>query len=467
MLSKIDYNMVIKIQKRYRILEKQVREIEKNVQNIHSEFREIDEYISDNLQNAFLENIYRGTSDRGISDRGISDDQETRKKDLTMMSKLSVERPLTTHVNDKPYPYDDINDITDKPPTDNFSSDKPPTDNFSSDKPPTDNFSSDNPPTDNFSSDKPPTDNFSSDKPPTDNFSSDKPPTDDFSSDKPHTNDFSSDKQSADLSSSADLSADYSYTKTYSAQLQYPIQDLAMNVADYVESNPDLTEITFLYCCFSINKENIIPFVLYSVDSKSQFPSMTANATDDVTKYVNDIIQGGTFVGYIPDTSIIYLFYNFPTPESLPGKRATINELYHLKSVDEIAVDETIISLFAQNKELIHILDLETNEEIDIPFSGYLCGLDDKNAVINIDENEEDDIPLFTEDIFGIGLEGDYYYLTTHRLDKVSSRYAIFPLDGINYDKLIEDYSEYNSVYYKSDKYDLWAITSVKQIGKI
>jgi hypothetical protein len=430
--------MVIKIQKRYRILEKQVREIEKNVQNIHSEFREIDQYISDNLQNAFLENIYRGTSDQ---------DQLTRKKDLTMMSKLSVDRPFTTHVNYKPYSYDDINDITDKPVFDDFSSDKPPTDDFSSDKPPTDNFSSD----------KPPTDNFSSDKPPTDDFSSDKPPTDDFSSNK---------QSAADLESSAD----YSYTKTYSAQLQYPIQDLAMNVADYVESNPDLTEITFIYCCFSINKDNIVPFVLYSVDSKAKFPSMIAKATDDVTKYVNDVINGGTFVGYIPDTSTIYLFYNFPEPGSLPGKRATINELCHLKSVDEIAVDESIVTLFTQNKELIHILDLETDEQIDIPFSGYLCGLDDKNMVINIDENEEDDIPLFTDDIFGIGLEGDFYYLTTHKLNKAdttSSRYAIFPLDGINYDKLIEDYSEYNSVYYKSDIHDFWAITSVKQIGKI
>jgi hypothetical protein len=409
--------MVIKIQKRYRILEKQVREIEKNVQNIHSEFREIDQYISDNLQNAFLENIYRGTSDQDQ----VTSDQLTKEKDLTMISKLSVDRPLTTHVNYKPYPYDDINDITDKPLSDDFSSDKPPTDDFSSDK----------------------------------------PPTDDFSSDKPPTDDFSSDKQST---------ADYSYTKTYSAQLQYPIQDLAMNVDDYVESNPDLTEITFIYCCFSINKENIIPFVLYSVDSKSQFPSTIAKATDDVTKYVNDVINGGTFVGYIPNTSTIYLFYNFSEPDSLPGKHATINELCHLKSVDEIAVDESIVALFTQNKELIHILDLETNEEIDIPFSGYLCGLDDKNTVINIDENEEDDIPLFTDDIFGIGLEGDFYYLTTHKLNKAdttSSRYAIFPLDGINYDKLIEDYSEYNSVYYKSDIHDFWAITSVKQIGKI
>ena len=393
MLSKIDYNMIIKVQKRYRILEKQVREIEKNIQNIHSEFREIDEYISDNLQNAFLENIY-------------SDN------DLSQKSKLSGERPFTADMED------DLMEMTDK----EVSSDK-----------------------------------------------EDKQ-SDDLSTDD---DDVSSDKQSEDLSED-DSSTNYSYTKTYSAQLQYPIQDLAMNVADYVDSNPDLTEITFIYCCFSINKDNIVPFVVYSVDTNNDivsFPSMTAKATDDVNKYITDVIKVGTFVGYIPDTSTIYLFYNFAEPDSLPGKRATINELCHLKSVDEIAVDESIITLFAQNKQLIHILDLETNEQINIPFSGYLCGLDDKKAVINIDENEEDDIPLFTDDIFGIGLEGDYYYLTTHKLDvsrrEDAQRYAIFHLDGINFDKPDQDYSEYNSVYYKSDKRDFWAITSVKQIGKI
>ena len=380
MLSKIDYNMIIKVQKRYRILEKQVQEIEKNIQNIQGEFREIDEYISDNLQNAFLENIYRDNN-------------------LSPMNKLSDERHFTTDMED------DLMEMTDK----------------------------------------------------------------DDSSDK-QSEDLSSDKQSEDLSTDDDESTNYSYTKTYSVQLQYPIQDLAMNVADYVDSNPEFTEITFIYCCFSINKDNIVPFVVYSVDINNDivsFPSMKTKDTDDINKYVNDVITDGTFVGYIPNTSTIYLFYNFAT---LPSKRATINELYHLKSVDEIAVDESIITLFAQNKELIHILDLETDEQIDIPFSGYLCGLNDKNVVINIDENEEDDIPLFTEDIFGIGLEGDFYYLTTHRLDKAdttSSRYVIFPLDGINYDKTVKDYSEYNSVYYKSDKHDFWAITSVKQIGKI
>ena len=391
MLSKIDYNMIIKVQKRYRILEKQVREIEKNIQNIHSEFREIDEYISDNLQNAFLENIY-------------SDN------DLSRMSKLSGERPFTADMED------DLMEMTDK----EVSSDK-------------DNKQSED---------------------------KDKQSEDE-------------DKQSDDLSED-DSSTNYSYTKTYSAQLQYPIQDLAMNVADYVDSNPELTEITFIYCCFSINKDNIVPFVVYNVDTNNDivsFPSMTAKATDDVNKYITDVIKVGTFVGYIPDTSTIYLFYNFAEPDSLPGKRATINELCHLKSVDEIAVDESIIALFAQNKQLIHILDLETNEQINIPFSGYLCGLDDKNAVINIDENAEDDIPLFTDDIFGVGLEGDYYYLTTHKLDvsrrEDAQRYAIFPLDGINFDKPDQDYSEYNSVYYKSDKRDFWAITSVKQIGKI
>ena len=439
MLSKIDYNMVIKIQKRYRILEKQVRDIEKNVQNINNEFREIDQYISDNLQDAFLENIYG---------KATSDPDQDQDQNTTMMSKLSVERPFTTHKSE------------DK------SSDELSTDDSLSDGSLSDGSLSDDSLSDDSLSDDSLSDGLNeiTDKP-SDDLSSPRG----FSADDLSTNDFSADNLSDDDSSTDDSS----YTKTYSAQLQYPIQDLAMNVADYVESNPEFTEFTFLYCCFSINKENIVPFVLYSVDSNNgtaQFPSMTANATDDVNKYVNDVIKGGTFVGYIPDKSIVYLFYSFTDPESLPGKRATINELYHLNSVDEVAVDEPIIKLFAQNKELIPILDLETDKQIDTPCSGYLCGLDDKKAVINVGENEEDDSPLFTDDIFGVGLEGDFYYLTTHKLDKTnttSSRYAIFPLDGINFDKSIQDYSEYNSVYYKSDKHDFWAITSVKQIGKI
>jgi hypothetical protein len=425
MLSKIDYNMVIKIQKRYRILEKQVRDIEKNVQNINNEFREIDQYISDNLQNAFLENIYGKAESNQAEDK---DKDKDKDKDSKMMSKLSVDTPFTTYGNN--------NNLFNKP-IDDLSKD---------------DFLSDGL-------------NEITDKP-SDDSSADDSSAGDFLSDDLSVDDLSVDDLSVD-----DLSVDdSSYTKTYSAQLQYPIQDLAMNVVDYIDSNPDLTEITFLYCCFSINKDNIVPFVLYSVDSNNgtvRFPSMKANATDDISKYVNDIIKGGTFVGYIPDKPVVYLFYSFPDPESLPGKRATINELYHLTSVDEVAVDEPIIKLFAQNKELIHILDLETDKQIDTPFSGYLCGLDDKKAVINVGEIEEDDFPLFTDDIFGVGLEGDYYYLTTHRINKVSSRYAIFPLDGINFDKSIQDYSEYNSVYYKSDKHDFWAITSVKQIGKI
>jgi hypothetical protein len=177
------------------------------------------------------------------------------------------------------------------------------------------------------------------------------------------------------------------------------------------------------------------------------------------------------FTGYIPDAtnpSIIYMFFNVLTPKLLSGKDATINELCHLKSVDGINIDETVDKLFTQNGDLLYIAELETSEHIPVPFSGYLCRMDDENRITNVvKEEEEDDIQIFTTDIFNVGLQDDFYYLTTKSLNPDAFRYVIFPLKAVNFDKSILDYSEYNSVYYKTAELDFWAITSIKQIGKI
>jgi hypothetical protein len=82
-------------------------------------------------------------------------------------------------------------------------------------------------------------------------------------------------------------------------------------------------------------------------------------------------------------------------------------------------------------------------------------------------EEDEEDIQLFTTDIFNVGLQDEFYYLTTKSLNPDALRYVIFPLKAVNFDKSITDYSEYNSVYYKSPEMEFWAITSIKQIGKI
>jgi hypothetical protein len=265
------------------------------------------------------------------------------------------------------------------------------------------------------------------------------------------------------------------YTKKYSSKLQYPTTELALKIEDYIESNPEIHDFTLVYCCYSINTDYMIPFVVYSgkeSDGKYQFPSVPITITEDtdIESYKNTI-KDGMFTGYIPDAtnpSVIYMFYSVLTPKLLPGKEATINELCHLKTVDGIAIDESIDKLFTQNTDLLYINDLETSEHIPVPFSGYLCTMDDANHITNVvKEEEEEDIQLFTTDIFNVGLQDDFYYLTTKSLNPGALRYVIFPLKAVNFDKSIMDYSEYNSVYYNSPEMEFWAVTSIKQIGKI
>jgi hypothetical protein len=285
--------------------------------------------------------------------------------------------------------------------------------------------------------------------------------------------------ESIDLAKTSDTESETEsespYTKKYSSKLQYPTTELALKFEDYIESNPDIHDFTLIYCCYSINTDYMIPFVVYSgkeSDGKYQFPSVPVMVTEDtdIESYKNTI-KDGMFTGYIPDAtnpSVIYMFYSVLTPKLLPGKEATINELCHLKTVDGISIHESIDKLFTQNGDLIYITDLETSEHIPVPFSGYLCTMDSANHITNVvKDDEEEDIQLFTTDIFNVGLQDDFYYLTTKSLNPGALRYVIFPLKAVNFDKSIMDYSEYNSVYYNSPEMEFWAVTSIKQIGKI
>ena len=154
-------------------------------------------------------------------------------------------------------------------------------------------------------------------------------------------------------------------------------------------------------------------------------------------------------------------------PENIPGKRATINELCNLKAIGNRKIDTVIDDLFMQNKELLHIFEKETEEKIEVPFSGYLCDVDDVGNLVNT--NTPIDNPLMETDVLKIGLKGEYYYLTSKPLDenKPTDRYAIFVLNATNYDKSISDYDEYNSIYYAFGEQSVWAIKTIKQISKI
>lgn len=272
----------------------------------------------------------------------------------------------------------------------------------------------------------------------------------------------------------------------------YPKMDIATNIHDYIDIEIEAGKINLHYCYFSTNTSSILPFVVYSVESEANkinlnglmvnnesdvktgdinFPSISIDVNEDfnIEKY---LVSEGTYIGYIPDKenpANIYLFYRVKSPDLLPGKCATINELCNLKSVDGAKTSASINNLFSQNKQLIYTYDAETDEHIDVPFSGYLCDVADDDTTSIINTNNAIDTPLFESDIFNIGLEGEYYYLTEKPLDPETptTRYAIFPMIATTYDPAITDYSDYNSVFYSSDNASFWAIQSIKQISKI
>lgn len=277
----------------------------------------------------------------------------------------------------------------------------------------------------------------------------------------------------------------------------YPKMDIATNIHDYIDIEIEGGKINLHYCYFSTNTSSILPFVVYSVESEANrinlnglvvnnesdvktggtnnreinFPSISIVVNEDfnIEKY---LVSEGTYIGYIPDKenpANIYLFYRVKSPDLLPGKCATINELCNLKSVDGAKTGASINDLFSQNKQLIYTYDAQTDEPVDVPFSGYLCDVADDDATSIINTNNAIDTPLFESDIFNIGLEGEYYYLTEKPLDPETptTRYAIFPMIATTYDPAITDYSDYNSVFYSSDNASFWAIQSIKQISKI
>lgn len=264
----------------------------------------------------------------------------------------------------------------------------------------------------------------------------------------------------------------------YSNPIKYPNIDLATNINDYIETiDSNDSKITLYFCCFSINTDSLKPFVLYSVKSANnivQFPSMDVDKTKDIDILSNNMITEGTYIGYLPHKkrpTNIYMFYSVETPDLLPGKCATINELCHLKSVDGIKTDPMLNDMFSQNESLIYIHDEKTGENLKVPFSGYLCNVDENGKVVNVNYDADvDDAPLMDTDIFKIGLEGEYYYLTSRPINQPTERFAIFPMNAITFgasSSMVIDYSEYNSVFHSMDTYDIWAVSSIKQISKI
>ena len=135
--------------------------------------------------------------------------------------------------------------------------------------------------------------------------------------------------------------------------------------------------------------------------------------------------------------------------------------------VNNHKVDDSVIRFFENNEPLVLHIYADT-KKVDIPFSGYLCDVDTAGNVQNVAVENDDDMPLLEADILKIGLSGEYYYLSSFPIDPaiVVPRYVIFTSNRVVFGE-VDDYDDYNSIFYQTDKNAFWAITSSSLLGKI
>ena len=248
--------------------------------------------------------------------------------------------------------------------------------------------------------------------------------------------------------------------------LKYPSDDLPTEL-EYLVNGMD-TELTVYTCVFQINREQFEPFVLYDTvikDDKIDFPSKTMLPAELEPHRAE---SKDTYRGYIHNEdapNVIYLIFEKNSENDTAT--ATINELYNLKMVNNHKVDDSVIRFFEKNDPLVLYIYADT-KKVDIPFSGYLCDVDDAGNVKNVALENEDDMPLLETDILKIGLMGEYYYLSSFLVDPaiVVPRYVIFASNRVMFGE-VDEYDDYNSIFYKTSNNSFWAITSSSLIGKI
>jgi len=248
--------------------------------------------------------------------------------------------------------------------------------------------------------------------------------------------------------------------------LKYPSDDLPSQL-EYLVNGMD-TELTIYHCVFQINRDQYEPFVLYDTiikDGTVGFPSKTMMPAQ-IEQHLAE--SSNIYRGYIHNEdapNVIYLVFEKNSENDTVS--ATINELYNLKMIDNHKVDDSVIRFFEKNEPLVLYIYADT-KKVDIPFSGYLCDVDEAGNVKNIAVENDDDVPLLESDILKIGLSGEYYYLSSFLIDPaiVVPRYVIFASKRVAFGD-VDNYEDYNSIFCQTEKNAFWAITSSSLIGKI
>ena len=195
---------------------------------------------------------------------------------------------------------------------------------------------------------------------------------------------------------------------------------------DNILSNSSLSlEIHFNIVFFQINSDCEHPFVQYLLDYHEQI--YTTRSFSIFTKELNEndnpalIIQQKyesilkellqiddiepLFKGFLENNGSIFLFFDLTTVENLALKEnqiwAILDEIINEKRVLNILVDLGIINIINNNPQLLHIVEVESNNKVPLPVCLYLC---EKNTD---EENPDETVLKLTENVYKNSIYAD------------------------------------------------------------
>ena len=195
---------------------------------------------------------------------------------------------------------------------------------------------------------------------------------------------------------------------------------------DNILSNSSLSlEIRFNLVFFQINPNCEHPFVQYLLDYHEQI--YTTRSFSIFTKELNDsdnpaaIIQEKyesilkeflqvddvepLFKGFLDDNGSVFLFFDLTMVENLVLKEhqlwAILDEIMNEKKILNFPVDLGIINIINNNQQLMHIIEVESNNKVPLPVCLYIC---EKTAD---EENPDESVIKLTENVYKNSIYAD------------------------------------------------------------
>lgn len=167
---------------------------------------------------------------------------------------------------------------------------------------------------------------------------------------------------------------------------------------------------------FSENSELMFPFMYLTEELKNNQNNTQEQLQNDISYQVSYILSHIVKFDYMKSTVCINGFFEFNRDlfvfiditeqykSNICGIFALMDEIVNRQKVNETPIQNQIISLFIMNDPLCFLLNMETEEQYEMPTTGYVCKEKNKVSFTSI-------FGQTTED----GIVGPYFYFTSHK----------------------------------------------------